>query len=267
MKFFLKKQMLAFFICLSTFSSAANMQDTGFSPPSPFYQFNLPIEALKVARRFLPTHPKILDCGAFDGKESCQMSTIWKGRNTNYCFEPVKQIYKELVSNTADYSNIYTYNLALGDAVGRQLMYLSRHSDSRDKVSMSSSLLQPKEHLNYSEVEFSGEEWVDVTTLDVWAETNKIDKIDMLWLDMQGFELSALKASPKILSTVSVILTEVEFVEAYEGQPLYHEVKVWLEEQGFQMIGGNFSFPKKQDQWFGDALFVRKELLKKGEKR
>jgi hypothetical protein len=84
----------------------------------------------------------------------------------------------------------------------------------------------------------------------------------MLWLDMQGYELPAMKAAPKVLSKVSVIITELEFVEAYAGQPQYHEVKSWLESQGFVLVGGNFSFPKHPQQWFGDGIFVRKELLK-----
>jgi len=110
-------------------------------------------------------------------------------------------------------------------------------------------------------VSFQGTEVVQVTTLDQWAAEYGVQNIDLLWLDMQGSELQALKAAPKLLSGVSVILTELEFVEAYEGQPLYLEVKAWLEEQGFVLIGGNFDFPKNPAQWFGDGLFVRRELL------
>jgi len=73
-----------------------------------------------------------------------------------------------------------------------------------------------------------------------------------MWLDMQGYELNALKACSAILKTVKVILTEVEFVEAYEGQYLFVEVKQWLEQQGFTMIART-AYP----HWFADALFVR----------
>ena len=105
-------------------------------------------------------------------------------------------------------------------------------------------------------------EVVPVTTLDAWAMEFGIPKIDVLWLDMQGAELEVLKASPQVLSGVSVISTEIEFVEAYEGQPLYQEVRAWLEEQGFQLIAGTFEFPKSPQVWFADALFVRRELVK-----
>jgi len=73
-----------------------------------------------------------------------------------------------------------------------------------------------------------------------------------MWLDMQGYELNALMAAPGILSTVRVIVTEVEFVEAYEGQYLFDDIKLFLENRGFKFLGlvANYG-------WCGDALFVR----------
>jgi len=95
-----------------------------------------------------------------------------------------------------------------------------------------------------------------VTTFDAWAKDHAVDHIDFMWLDMQGYELHALKASPNILKTVKVILTEVEFVEAYEGQYLSYDIKDWLEKNGFVMIAQNISAG-----WYGDMLFVRNDVL------
>ena len=72
---------------------------------------------------------------------------------------------------------------------------------------------------------------------------------------MQGHALSVLKASSHILQTVKAIYTEVGFVEAYEGQPQYEQVKAWLEEQGFEEVGRDF---EDQQQWFfGNMLFAK----------
>ena len=83
----------------------------------------------------------------------------------------------------------------------------------------------------------------------------------MLWLDLQGAELQALKGGEHLLSKVSVIITEVEFSELYENQPLYKEIKSWLEDHGFVLIGGTFKFPKDRNQHFGDAVFVKKHFV------
>jgi hypothetical protein len=77
-----------------------------------------------------------------------------------------------------------------------------------------------------------------------------------MWLDMQGSEYQMLKASTKILPTVQVILTEVSLRELYEGCPLYPQYKSWLESEGFKVVIEDFSH-----RYWGDALFVRKDLL------
>lgn len=226
----------------------------------PFYKFGLPAESLEIVKRFLPSNPVVVEAGAFDGQETCQLAKTWPlGRI--HAFEPVKELYNKVVNRTQSIKNVSTYPFALGDEAGKKTMYLSSE-DYLSHVSQSSSLFPPKEHLRYYPAsKFNTTEEVSVITLDQWAETHKIDKVDMLWLDMQGYELPALKACPRLLSTVSVILTEVEFVEAYQGQPLFEEVKSWLEGQGFVLIGANFDVSRKSGEWFGDALFIRKDRL------
>lgn len=248
---------------ISPLSAIGKMQETGNIRPDPYYEFSIhtPWNALPFVMQFLPSNPVVVDAGAFEGKESCQMARLWP-EGQIHSFEPVQELYQRVIENTQSEPNIRTYKMALGDQCGQLHIYLSKGWGAPNRVGQSSSLYPPKEHLNYHSTPFHGTELVDVITLDAWAEKNNIDHVDLLWLDMQGYELPALKAAPKMLSKVSVIMTEVEFVEAYEGQPQYHEVKSWLESQGFVLIGGNFSFPKRPDQWFGDGLFVRKELLK-----
>lgn len=65
-------------------------------------------------------------------------------------------------------------------------------------------------------------------TLDDWAEQHNFDRVDFLWLDMQGAELALLESSPVLLSRVQVIHLEVSIVELYEKNPLYTEVSDWL---------------------------------------
>jgi hypothetical protein len=145
--------------------------------------------------------------------------------------------------------------------VGTAKMYVSEFKNGPNFPSQSSSLLEPKEHLHYSpHVVFPKTVIVPITTFDHWAQENSIDHIDFMLLDMQGYELNALMASPNIVRTVKVILTEIEFVEAYKNQFLFDEIKHWLEGQGFVMIAKSDIYG-----WCGDALFVRKELVKNNE--
>lgn len=239
------------------------MEDTGNIPPLGYREFNqgIPEEAVYILKDYLPENPTIIEAGAYDGKESIMLASLIPNSQI-YCFEPIKRLFLNVRTNTKNYVNIHSFNMGLGSHTGSSYMFLSYDNG---KVSMSSSLLKPKEHLVYSSTSFNGKERISVITLDDWSEKHKIKKIDLLWLDLQGAELDVLKNGEKILDTVSAIITEVEFVEAYEGQPLYSHIKHYLESKGFELVAGNFSFPKKPDQWFGDALFIKKELLKKRE--
>ncbi|HSX26198.1 MAG TPA: FkbM family methyltransferase [Chlamydiales bacterium] len=229
--------------------------------PNPYRQFDAPIESIAIAKQYLPEDPIIVEAGAYDGNESCALAKLWPKGHV-YCFEPVERLFNITSDRVRGISNISAYKLGLGETCGKKTMYLSTEEGQEwvDRVSMSSSFYPPKEHLNYSGTLFQGTEEVEMITLDHWSEIHGIEKVDMLWLDMQGYELPALKAATTLLKGVSVILTELEFAEAYEGQPLYREVKDWLDTQGFVLIGGNFDFPDNA-QFFGDGLFVRKELL------
>ena len=203
-----------------------------------------------ILRKYLPRNPVIIDCGAHDGSDSAGLAKQFRN-GTVHAFEPVPVLYKRLQHKAATVSNIRCYNLALADQNGILDFYLSEGGSDA-----SSSLLEPKEHLYYHpDTIFSQKITVDAKTLDTWAEENNILKVDLLWLDMQGFELNMLEASKTIIDTVSVIHTEVSLVETYKGVALFKDFRVFLESKGFVLI-----IEAIPQGWnMGNALFVRKK--------
>lgn len=211
-------------------------------------------------KKFLPNRPIILEAGAFDGKETVKMHKIWPDSIT-YAFEPVPEIYTWLKNNTHGIANIHCFPLALSDKNGLAEFHLSEEPNKPDVPSQSASLLPPKEHLKRSTTLFKKKIEVPTINIKTWAEIYNVNNIDLIWFDLQGFELNILKAMPdNLINTVKVIVTEVEFIEAYEGQYLYEDIKEWLENKGFILVARNFDLPP--GYWFGDAIFVREKLLK-----
>jgi len=177
------------------------------------------------------------------------MSLIWP-EATIFAFEAIPHIFKKLKSRTRSYKNIICIEKALSDKVGFEHMYISQGGDQ------SSSLLEPAQHLQYfPHITFHQKTKVETTTLDKWAEEMGIDHVDFLWFDLQGME-PAVKASPKIFSTVKVVYTEVNYTELYKNIPLYNELRAWMEDQGFVVMK-----EVVHHSTFGDVLFVRKELV------
>lgn len=202
----------------------------------------------KYIAEFLPENPIIVEAGAHTGVDTLEMSKLWPQGHI-YAFEPISSIFKSLKENTSKLSNVTCCPLALSDSIGTAKIFVS--SGASDG---SSSLLAPKEHLvKHPEVTFANEIEVSTETLDSWALERNIDRVDFLWLDMQGYELNMLKAAPIILESVHVIHAEVFLNHSYENVPLYQEVRRWIENKGFEV---RYEALPWEDA--GNVLFVRK---------
>ena len=203
-----------------------------------------------VIRKLLPKDPIIIDCGAHDGADSIELAKIIGGQI--HAFEPVPELFDKLKKRTQKLKNVFTYRLALSNVNEMQTFHISEgESDA------SSSLLAPKGHLtDHPKTVFKKKIEVSAVTLDAWAVANSVTKVDLLWLDMQGFELQMLKESKDILSKVSVIHTEISTKETYEGVTLYPEYKAFLESKGFRVLIE--AIPAGWDM--GNVLFVRQQV-------
>jgi FkbM family methyltransferase len=60
--------------------------------------------------------------------------------------------------------------------------------------------------------------------------------IDFLKLDIQGFELPALRHATQVLARTSVVHCEVSFAEIYAGQGLFSDIEPLLRAHGFDFI-------------------------------
>jgi FkbM family methyltransferase len=200
-------------------------------------------------KKFVPDNSVIIDCGAHDGKDTVALANLFKN-GVVHAFEPVPEIFGRLKNRVNSFKNIKFYNIALSDKNGSAKFHVSSgESDG------SSSLLVPKKHYDFHpDTVFNETINVESLTLDAWASSQGVEKVDLLWLDMQGYELQMLQASNKILSTVKVIHTEVSTTELYKGIGLYSDYKIFLEKKGF--IVKVEAIPKG---WtMGNVLFVRK---------
>jgi len=200
-------------------------------------------------------YPAILEAGAADGYNTLRFAKIFP-HATIYAFEPVSKNFNRLKNAVSKLSNVKIFNFALGDFDGTSEINISTTKNRPDSVAASSSLLKPALHSTlYPDIDFEEKETVTVRTIDSWASEYNVEKIDVMWLDMQGYEYRALKASPRILATVKVIYCEVSLKYVYEDSCLYDELKEWLISMGFKIamteIDGDVS---------GNVLFVRNAM-------
>ena len=105
---------------------------------------------------------------------------------------------------------------------------------------------------------------IDISSLDTFSlrentrdgrglnKTSHKVGVGLLWLDLQGAELLALQGAEKLLDNVKAIHVEVHLTERYKNNPLYHEIREWLEARGFHATIEAF-----KDPTWGNVLFVR----------
>jgi len=216
-------------------------------------------DILRYVAQYLPTSPIIVEAGAFDGRDTQRMSKQWPA-GVVHAFEPVPAIFAMLATNTQQLLNVVRHPYALGATTGTATLYVSEKPSRPGQPFQAGSLLKPHERLVHSEVRYPSTIIIDTITLDDWAKQNNIDHVDFMWLDVQGFALNILQASPQILTTLRALYVEVEFIQAYENQYQYEDVKAWLEQHNFVMIARDFT---DQPSWFyGNALFVSADIQK-----
>lgn len=213
-------------------------------------------KVFELCKPYVSDVPIIVEAGAFDGRDTQKIAATWP-HGMVHAFEPVPELFERLCFNTAHLPNVRCYQLALSDHAGTAIFYVSEKPGKTGTPSQAGSLREPKERLSWSPIQFPRTITVNTITLDAWAAEHNIKTIDMLWLDMQGHELSVLQAAPQVLASVSVVYAEVGFIEAYAQQPRYEVVKAWIEKHNFSEIGRTFA---DQHSWFfGNVLWVKKQ--------
>lgn len=80
--------------------------------------------------------------------------------------------------------------------------------------------------------------------------------------------MEILHGAGEIINNSCMVEVEVEFLERYEGQPLFHDVLKFMNEKGFDLLYLNRVFGQRGQIYkgasrgqliFGDALFGRRE--------
>lgn len=100
---------------------------------------------------------------------------------------------------------------------------------------------------------------VNVVTLDSVLEKSSI-KPNLLKLDLQGFELEAMKGCKSLADSFEVIITEVSVLRIGDV-PIFTEVDQFLEQRNFRLydVVPQYYRPLDGALWQCDAIYVRKD--------
>lgn len=196
-------------------------------------------------------NPVIVEVGSFNGKDTLRLASSFPKAKV-YGFEPVPELYSVAVRRCLKMRNVKILQLAVSNETGWTSLNISGGTSRA-----SSSILDPAPiGKHFRGIKFEQENKISVATIKLsdWIANAGLEKIDLLWIDVQGAEGLVIHGLEDKLSLVNMIYSEVNFEESYSGTMLFDEVKDFLLARGFSLE------QVWQEGPSGDALFKRMKM-------
>ena len=185
------------------------------------------VQALRCHQPALGT---ILDVGANIGQFALAAHFHFPDSQI-HSFEPLPDLYPELVENSRRIKNVQCFNCALGESTGQMNFYRNHYS----RLSSSLPIDAANDHPRYRERKTSCLT-VDVFRLEELSERWSVTGPVLLKMDVQGMEREVLQGSGTFLSRVDFVLCEMALIRLYQGQPLFDTMHELLKGFGYRLV-------------------------------
>ena len=211
---------------------------------------------------YRPAKPRVIfDVGAHRGETAVVFSRNFPGSQI-HSFEPSAETFSALQSHVSRLENVRTVNVALGRSAGTGTLNINKSTATNSLLG--SARVEDDELAELMEPVTATT--VAVKTLDEYCAGAGIEVIDVLKMDVQGFEIEVLAGGRRLLSEahIPLVYCEVSFKPLYKNQPLFEDVYRELVQSGFELVDlyGHVRSQLGSIQWC-DALLVHPAALAK----
>jgi FkbM family methyltransferase len=219
------------------------------------------LDAINDIRRILKKRsPRIIfDVGAHVGETASLFATSFPQAEI-HSFEPAPDTFELLQRRMVKFPRVRLVHSGLGSANQTSTLNVNKASTTNSFLRSVPLLDDPVAELTHNVHTTPA----TVRTLDSYAEELGIGFIDVLKMDVQGFELEVLRGSQRFLEQqrIALIYCEVSFETLYDAQPLFEDVYREVVSGGFRLVDlyGHARSDIHSLRWC-DALFVHPRAL------
>lgn len=218
--------------------------------------------------------PIIFDIGANVGSSLDEFKSWWPDAVV-HCFEPQKECWNELDERAGNYSfdsvvvnkvgagaieskgcTFYTHDITTGQSGFHRVNTSSRDSIRLKQLGNSEQLLADYEaSLNHART-------VPLIRLDNYIARSKIQKVNLLKIDTQGYEPEVLAGLGEQLCGIDVVITELMFYDFYERSLSFSSIEKYLLPAGFNLydISHISKNPMNGRTDWADIIYVNSKL-------
>lgn len=187
----------------------------------------------------------LIYCGLHKGKGLRKILKHNKNIKQTIAFEPQPLLYKEALTTLSDL-NIEIINAALGQKAEQNYLYIFNRSASSSLSNLSKEWKEHWKRVRGQQVELADKYLVQVINLHEFLIERKIDEVDYLKTDLQGYDLSVLMTLEPLLKErkIKKITCETERNDlepsAYPDAPpnKQHLFISYLNSFGYKQIDG-----------------------------
>lgn len=170
----------------------------------------------------------VFDVGANVGQSAIKFLAQFP-KSHIYCFEPVTDTYRVLQDNLQGDGRVDCYQLAFGSSKKTGQMALQGSSDMYFLLGQSAEL--PTEDVRT--------ESVNISTLDDFCCTNRIDHISYLKIDTEGGDLDVLRGTVMMLAEqrIDIIQVEAAMNPTNSRHVPFESIKEFLQSYKYYLFG------------------------------
>ena len=172
-------------------------------------------------------HPMLFDVGANVGQTVKDFNEVF-GNATIHAFEPSPDTFEILKNNTADVKNLHLWNYGVGSSTGDMLLNEYIHSNTNSFLDIHKA----------DDKNLKKQTLVKTTTVDKFSEDHGIQKIDVLKIDTEGFELEVFKGAEKsfIAGKIGLLFFEIRFRNSHDDMPKFDELWNYALKRDFELV-------------------------------